>query len=220
MVQDKISRKVKWVIRKYANRTNFESDKPFEVKEVDGNLLLNEGKTALQNLLIGNTETAFDSLNAYLGVGDNAAPAWTASTAYAVGDRVEPSVANGLIYECTVAGTSGTAEPTWPTTEGATVVDGTVTWTAHTKTEDAVQTGLLGANRTYKGMDTGYPTISGDTTIWKATFTELEANHAWQEFTVANGADDTATNLNRKVSDQGTKASGQVWTLELHIQWT
>lgn len=32
------------------------------------------------------------------------------------------------IYECTVAGTSGASEPTWPT-DGSTVEDGTVTWT-------------------------------------------------------------------------------------------
>lgn len=55
--------------------------------------------------------------------------AWQASTAYSLGDAVRPTTRNGYAYECTVAGTSGGSEPTWPTTPGNTVVDGTVTWT-------------------------------------------------------------------------------------------
>ena len=54
---------------------------------------------------------------------------WAASTAYALGDFVVPATHNDRIYECTTAGTSGTAEPTWPTAEGGTVADNTVTWT-------------------------------------------------------------------------------------------
>lgn len=40
-----------------------------------------------------------------------------------------PTVSNGYYYKCTSAGTTGASEPTWPTTIGGTVVDGTVTWT-------------------------------------------------------------------------------------------
>ena len=55
---------------------------------------------------------------------------WVASTAYAVGAKCQPSVHNGWQYVCTVAGTSGSSAPTWPTTVGNTVTDGTVTWKA------------------------------------------------------------------------------------------
>ena len=56
--------------------------------------------------------------------------AWAASTAYALGDIVKPTGGyTGCVYECTTAGTSGTAEPTWPTTDGSTVSDNTATWT-------------------------------------------------------------------------------------------
>ena len=53
---------------------------------------------------------------------------WTASIVYAVNAVVRPHPLNGFWYRCHVAGTSGTAQPTWPTTVGATVMDGTVTW--------------------------------------------------------------------------------------------
>ena len=39
--------------------------------------------------------------------------------------------------------------------------------------------------------------------------------------TVANGAGgDTAVNLNRKVSAQGTKTTGQTWTLDLAVTFS
>ena len=40
---------------------------------------------------------------------------WTASTAYAVGDRIVPTTPNGRVYEARRAGTSDTTEPDWPT---------------------------------------------------------------------------------------------------------
>ncbi len=57
---------------------------------------------------------------------------WEASTAYGLGQKVVPTTLNGYVYECTVAGTSDSGEPTWPTTIGNTVTDGTVTWRCET----------------------------------------------------------------------------------------
>lgn len=54
---------------------------------------------------------------------------WAATTAYALGDFVIPATPNNFSYECTAAGTSAASQPTFPTTLGNTVVDGTVTWT-------------------------------------------------------------------------------------------
>lgn len=55
---------------------------------------------------------------------------WVAATAYSLGNMVAPTTKNAYHYECTTAGTSHAAtEPTWPTTVGGTVSDGTVTWT-------------------------------------------------------------------------------------------
>ncbi len=54
---------------------------------------------------------------------------WSASGACSLGVVKIPTTPNGHKYECTTAGTSDTSEPTWPTTSGGTVTDGTVTWT-------------------------------------------------------------------------------------------
>jgi hypothetical protein len=63
---------------------------------------------------------------------------WAASTAYALNDYVvTASPTNNRLYKCTTAGTSGASAPTWPTTEGGTVSDGTVTWTEQTTAMNA-----------------------------------------------------------------------------------
>ena len=65
---------------------------------------------------------------------------WVASTNYAVGDVVFPTkmpgdagfaeATHGVILAATAdTGSSGSSEPTWPTTLGSTVVDSGITWT-------------------------------------------------------------------------------------------
>lgn len=158
---DLAKHRTKWIIRKYLNDGECHKGNPFKIVEIDGNMLLNEGITALQNLLIGAAETAFNNANSYLGVGDSSSA------------------------------------------------------------EAASQTGLQAStNKLYKAMEATYPLISSQTTTWRAVFGSSEANFAWNEFTVASGNSDAADNLNRKVSAQGTKASGQTWTLDLQIIWS
>lgn len=87
--------------------------------------------------------------------------------------------------------------------------------------ESASQTGLQApTNKLYKAMESSYPSRASQTVTWRAVFGSAEANYAWNEFTVANGSSDAATNLNRKTSVQGTKASGQVWTVDVSITIT
>jgi hypothetical protein len=43
------------------------------------------------------------------------------------------------------------------------------------------------------------------------------ANFTWNEFVVGNGGSDAAMHLNRKVSPQGTKVSGQTWVATVII---
>lgn len=52
---------------------------------------------------------------------------WTASTSYSVGDQIVPVVPNGRVYNCVIAGTSGTVEPVFPQigyAMGQTIPDG------------------------------------------------------------------------------------------------
>jgi hypothetical protein len=86
---------------------------------------------------------------------------------------------------------------------------------------EATQTGLQASiNKTYKPMDTGYPQRTNQTVEWRATFGSQDANYTWEEYTVANAADDSGKNLNRKVAGKGTKVAGETWTLSLQITFT
>ena len=51
------------------------------------------------------------------------------STAVTVGQTTVPATPNGRMYRCTTAGTTGSGEPTWGTTDGGTTSDGTAVWT-------------------------------------------------------------------------------------------
>jgi len=85
-----------------------------------------------------------------------------------------------------------------------------------TEAEDPSQTDLTGTNKTYKGMDSGYPQRSNQTVAFRSTYGSGEANYSWNEFIVRNGAT-AAKDLIRKRSNQGTKASGQTWELTIEI---
>ena len=60
---------------------------------------------------------------------DTTLTAWAATTALTAGVLRRPTTANGFRYEVTTAGTTGGSEPTWPTTIGNTVTDGSAVFT-------------------------------------------------------------------------------------------
>lgn len=77
------------------------------------------------------------------------------------------------------------------------------------------QTDLQAAtNKTYKGMESGYPTSTSQKATFKASFGDSEANYAWNEWVVKQATSSKC--LNRKVESLGTKSSG-TWTLEVSI---
>ena len=80
---------------------------------------------------------------------------------------------------------------------------------------DATQTDLQAAtNKTYKGMESGYPTSTSQKVTFKSSFGSSDANYAWEEGVVKQST--SAICLNRKVESLGTK-SGGTWTLEVDI---
>ena len=82
----------------------------------------------------------------------------------------------------------------------------------------AGQTALqASSNKDYQGMESGYPSVSGQTVTFRSIWASGEGNFDWNEWTVANGSSDSATNLNRKVAALGTKAGGSEWTLTVAI---
>lgn len=68
-----------------------------------------------------------------------------------------------------------------------------------------------------KAMEASFPTYgTSQKATWKSSYGSGDANQAWNEFGTLNAA--TAGKLlNRKVSSQGTKTSGQTWELTLEI---
>lgn len=152
-IAEKAKWQPKWIIEKYDKNM-----KLYDVEEIEGNLLLNEGITSLLTLLIGGSETPFNNGNAHIGVGDG------------------------------------------------------------TTAASASQTGLVGTNKTYAPMDSTYPQVSGNVVTFRSTFGPDKGNHAWREFTVANGLSDSAKNLNRKVETAlRTKASPDTWVIQLQV---
>lgn len=56
-------------------------------------------------------------------------PKWSSGLGTSAGvTYVRPLISNGFIYIATTNGVTGSTQPSWPTTVGGTVVDGTVTW--------------------------------------------------------------------------------------------
>ena len=223
-----------WRIERWASEADKKAGKTYSKKKAlrlfgapqfttfEGNVLLNSGINELFTLICSTTGTRWDNAIAQLGVGAGTTAelatqtslqivrvqtAWVASIAYALGAIVRPvSVgdANEFIYECTTAGTSGTAEPTWPTTDGATVTSGTAVFTARKRIE-------------FQGQMAGFPTFgTAQRSTWRASFGGTVANFAWNEFAVRNGA--TALRcLNRRMSAQGSKVAGAIWEISLEI---
>lgn len=84
--------------------------------------------------------------------------------------------------------------------------------------EAAGQTDLQAAtNKLRVAMNATYPTYGTSQKItFQSDFTGAQANWAWNEFAVFN-ASTSGTMLNRKVSAQGTKTSGQTWRVTVEI---
>lgn len=83
----------------------------------------------------------------------NALP-WRAGTPYSTTQYVCPNTrpsSPDVYLRCTTPGTSGAVEPTWPTTQGATVTDGSVVWTCVGPTGRLVPTGPNAAATYFSG---------------------------------------------------------------------
>ncbi len=81
----------------------------------------------------------------------------------------------------------------------------------------AAQTDLQAAtNKLRKAMNATYPQQGSQVLTFQSDFGSSDANFAWNEFAVFN-ASSGGTMLNRKVSAEGTKTSGQTWRVTITI---
>lgn len=78
---DVIRWRCRTVLDKYADEAARAADEPYDTVEIDGNLLMYGGASALWDLLIGaGNVSAFSNANAYLGVGDSSTAAAATQT--------------------------------------------------------------------------------------------------------------------------------------------
>jgi hypothetical protein len=70
MIGDLAKHKTVWTIQKYNTYEDYlRGNRPYEISQFEDNILLNEGITRLQNLLIGGGGTAYNNAGSWLGVG-------------------------------------------------------------------------------------------------------------------------------------------------------
>jgi len=84
---------------------------------------------------------------------------------------------------------------------------------------NAAQTGLIGASKLFKEMNGGYPQKSGQQSIFQSDFVDGEAEWAWLEEVIDNGAV-AAIDICRQNTNLGTKPTGQTWRLTGTITWS
>ena len=83
----------------------------------------------------------------------------------------------------------------------------------------ASQSDLQGANKTRKGMETGFPNrVDANSVEFEALFDENEANYEWREHGLFN-AETGGTMLYREVENLGTKAQGTIWRFTVTVEW-
>ena len=117
---------------------------------------------------------------------------WAATTAYALGDIMKPTVYADHSYKCTTAGTSAGSEATWGTTNGGTTADGTVTWTCFDPKTYQI--------KAPQGSTVPYVTFGLMTDTPMGTFVDLEA---WEDLTYwVNCFSDTSTADVAEIADE------------------
>lgn len=72
------------------------------------------------------------------------ASTWANGVAYVEDDYIKPASDNKFIYKVTVGGTTGGTEPSWSTTEGNVVTDGTVEYVAVPSSKTPAAQEILG----------------------------------------------------------------------------
>lgn len=140
------------------------------------------------------------------------------SAAVASGDTVVPATPNGRIYKCTTAGTCGAGEPTWPTTYGATVTDGTAVWTEQTIAMQAgtfteVSTGAYARQSVAASLANFAGTQAAGSTVASSGTTATTSNNAVITFPAATADYGAAGALVAAVVLFDALTAGNAWDI-------
>lgn len=151
---------------------------------------------------------------------------WAATTAYAVGDIVVPHAlmtgAGGKFLQCTGAGTTASTNTLAVPNPGATLADGTVTWTA--------VSGLPALLNVYFGLLTAAPSDTGGGTEVSGgayarvqvacTMAQFAGTQAAASTTASSGTSATTSNNNPVTFPAPTLGWGSVTHLGIYDQPT
>lgn len=198
----------------------------YDSSVIEGNALLNEGINAMTTLICGGAETAFNNANAQLGVGTGTPTALAGTCTFTQWSKTVTG--SGTAFDTALAVGDWIRAATSTTWYRVEAIASATSLTIAEAFEEATEAGVTGyeldATSTdlpgtvvWKAMDTSYPTFgSGQNMIFQSVFGSADANQAWENFGVRNGAA-ANKNMNLRYDSQGTKTSGQTWTLNLQI---
>ena len=148
--------------------------------------------------------------------------AWQASKSYAVGAivRATTTQASGLVFRCTVAGTSASTQPAWPTDIGSTIADGGVTWTAISSVyeelavlgpnaiielfELQLDTTLHGASTTYYWHNGVNAAVTGNIVFASNTYVRLPVEATGFDYTSSGSLPRPTLRISNLFSDMTT----------------
>jgi hypothetical protein len=141
---------------------------------------------------------------------------WSATTTYKHGQSVRPTTPNGYVYTAYIAGvsaepsfyyssaTSGGSEPTWPTSDSSSVMDGDIEWICVDPSNQLfgikasitrgvfipTKCGVITTNCSTSATTNPYFSfgVEGNLTKWLGSteFTKLTGNYSGQEFDPTN----------------------------------
>jgi lambda family phage minor tail protein L len=148
--------------------------------------------------------------------------AWQTSTSYAVGAivRATTTQASGLVFRCTVAGTSASTQPAWPTDIGSTIADGGVTWAAISSVyeelavlgpnaiielfELQLDTTLHGASTTYYWHNGVNAAVTGNIVFASNTYVRLPVEATGFDYTSSGSLPRPTLRISNLFSDMTT----------------
>lgn len=162
-----------------------------------------------------------------LSAGKLTYPVWQASHAYSADTMVETTTRNGYRYAATTAGTSGASEPSWTTTVGDTISDGTVEWTNMGKLAlgawDDLLTQWSGEMSALTGIGTStalaYDLWTATTAITGGVRPTTPNGHLYRLF-ATTGAGETGATEPTWPTDGSTVVDGDLTWIDSGAYWT